>query len=70
VDDEVPSSAKDGTNQVYQLAYTPATGSVHVYLNGLRMHASDDYTITGRVIAFQSGVIPQTGDILFVEYRY
>jgi hypothetical protein len=70
VDDEVPNGGIDGNNRSFQLQNLPTAGSVKVWLNGIRMHAPEDYAISGRVIIFAIGVTPQAGDILFVEYRY
>ena len=69
VDGETPSGAVNGSNAAYVLAFMPATGSVHVYRNGLRMKVATDYTIAGATITFQSGSIPQAGDVVMVDYR-
>jgi hypothetical protein len=72
VDKEIPSGAINGTNTVFTLVHTPATGSEQVIVNGLMLYpgASHDYTITGSTITFTAGGTPQTGDWLFVNYRY
>jgi hypothetical protein len=42
-----------------------------VYVNGLRqfLGTGNDYTFSGTTITFLTGAVPQTGDILFVDYQ-
>jgi hypothetical protein len=67
---ETPSGTVDGTNTNFTLANTPTAGTVVVFVNGVRMNAGagNDYTISGTTITFLSGAIPQTGDVLLVDY--
>lgn len=67
VDGETPTGDIDDLNAEYELANTPITGSVHVYLNGLRQKVTDDYTISGTTITFVTP--PTTGDIILCDYR-
>jgi hypothetical protein len=69
VDSEVPSGTVNGTNAAFTLTNTPTSGSVHLHKNGLRQSPTTDYTISGGTITFVSGNIPQTGDVLLVDYR-
>ena len=41
-----------------------------IHVNGIRQQvgAGNDYTISGGTITFLSGAIPQTGDVLLVDY--
>jgi len=68
-DREVPSGTINGVNDTFTLAATPASGSEHVYLNGILQDAgaSDDYQISGDTVTFNSA--PLTGDKVLVSYR-
>ena len=72
VNGEVPTGTINGTNTTFTLANTPSVAaSVHVYVNGLRqfLGTGNDYTFSGTTITFLTGAVPQTGDILFVDYQ-
>jgi len=58
----------DGSTTVFALTYTPDTGTVRVYKNGmlLRDGASNDYTISGKNITFND--TPSSDDILQICY--
>jgi len=66
---EVPTGDIDGVNDDFTLANTPVAGTLQVYVEGVRMKLTDDYTVSGAVITFVSGAIPETGDNLLVDYR-
>lgn len=67
---ETPTGAVDGSNANFTLANTPTAGTECVFVNGVlqRPLAGNDYTISGTTITFLSGAIPQTGDIILVNY--
>ena len=69
VDRETPSGAVNGSNTTYTLAFTPISGSEHVYLNGLLQEpgAGNDYTISGVTITYLTA--PISGDKIRVSYR-
>lgn len=67
---EVPSGTVNGTNAFFAIANAPVSGSVNIYLNGLKMSPTIDYTISSYMITFTTGSIPQTGDILNADYLY
>jgi hypothetical protein len=67
VDNEVPVGTVDGVNPTFTLAAVPATGSLHLYLNGVRLRPTTDYTATGSTITML--MIPQVGDWLYADYR-
>jgi hypothetical protein len=70
-DSETPSGPVNGANLVFNLAFTPSpAASVELFLNGLRLDQGLDYTVSGPVITFATGLPPQTGDILLASYRY
>ena len=69
---EVPDGTVNGTNAVFTTTHTPISGSVKVFVNGLRLNpgTGNDYTISSDTITFESGAIPQTGETVIVDYRY
>ena len=66
IDGETPSGTIDDANLTFTIANTPITGSVKVFLNGLRLKLTTDYTISGVTITMI--VAPTTGDILLADY--
>jgi hypothetical protein len=70
VDAEAPSGAINGTNASFTLANTPnPPASLTLFLNGLLQAQGGDYTLAANVITFETGAVPQTGDILLASYR-
>jgi hypothetical protein len=67
---EVPTGTINGTNPTFTLANTPLVGKEMVHVNGIRQQvgSGNDYTISGATITFLSGAIPQTGDVVIVDY--
>jgi hypothetical protein len=68
MDGEVPSGTIDGSNPTFTTVYPPVAGSLHVYLNGVRIRPGTDYTVVGNTITMI--MIPQPGDWFNVDYRY
>lgn len=68
MDDETPVGTVNGTNTVFTLAKPPLTGSLKVYVNGARMRVTEDYTLAGRTITFNTA--PPTNSVLLCDYRY
>lgn len=68
---EAPTGTIDGTNATFTLANTPVSGTVRVFVNGVRMNSGtgNDYTISGTTITFLTGAIPQTGDVILCDYQ-
>lgn len=70
-DSEVPAGVINGSNTVFTLAFPPSpAGSLELYLNGLRLDANVDYSLTNNVVTFFVGSTPQPGDLLLASYRY
>lgn len=71
-DGETPSGTINGSNAAFTLANTPISGSVKVFLLGVRMRSGsgNDYQISGSTITFEAGQIPQSGAWILVDYRY
>lgn len=63
---EVPSGTINGVNTTFTLANTPTAGTVAIFLRGLRMKLTTDYTISGSTITMIN--IPDTGDDLVADY--
>lgn len=66
--EEIPSGSLNGVNTTFTLAYTPVTGKVKPYLNGIRLRsgAGNDYTISGAIITMATA--PTSTDVLTVDY--
>ncbi len=70
VDGETPSGTANGSNTSFALAHTPAPStSLTLYRNGLIQSSGIDFTLLGGAITFNTGSIPQSGDILQAHYR-
>jgi len=67
-DSETPTGDVDGANTDFVLAHTPETGSLKVYLNGMRMSLTEDYTLATATITFLTA--PGSGSIITCDYRY
>lgn len=55
----------DGSAVNFVLAHTPLSGSVAVYVNGIRVQS---YTVSGSTVTF--AVAPALDDEILVDYRY
>jgi len=70
-DAEIPGGAVNGANTVFTLGLAPSpAASLDLYLNGLLMKQSVDYSLSGSTITFFLGSVPQPGDLLLASYRY
>lgn len=67
-DSETPTGDVDGVNTDFVLAHTPAAGSLKIYLNGMRMSLTEDYTLITATITFLTA--PGSGSIITCDYRY
>lgn len=67
-DSETPTGDVDGANTDFVLAHTPTAGSLKVYLNGMRMSLTEDYTLATATITFL--IAPGSGSIITCDYRY
>lgn len=68
VDDETPTGTVNGVNKTFVLSSipNPAT-SLKVYVNGQRMRITEDYTLSGSAITFNTA--PPTTSIILCDYR-
>jgi hypothetical protein len=70
VDGEVPSGTLNGSNTAFTLANVPnPSSSLALFRNGLLLRQSGDFTLSGNAVTFQTGGVPQTGDLLTASYR-
>ena len=67
IDDETPTGTINGSNQTFYLSNAPIPSSVKVYLGGVRLRVTQDYTLSGRTLTFTNA--PQVGEILLADYR-
>jgi len=67
VRNETPSGTVNSSNTSFTIASTPVTGSLMLYVNGVRQKTTGDYSISGTTITFVTA--PQTGDILLADYE-
>lgn len=67
---ETPTGTIDGSNATFTLANTPESGTVRVYVNGIRQNvgSGNDYTISGGTITFETAAVPASGDVLLADY--
>jgi hypothetical protein len=78
--EETPRGTMDGVNTSFTINFQPLPfSSLHVYLNGLRLHRGYDYVLGGpysETVIFAlpatapTIIVPQPGDVLVVDYTY
>lgn len=68
VTEETPSGSINGSNTAFTLANTPTSGTVKLYLNGVRLKSGsgNDYTISTNTITMTTA--PINGDVLLADY--
>ena len=70
VDNEVPVGSINGTNVTFSLSAVPSpVSSLVVFRNGIALHPGLDYLVSSNLLTFQSGAIPQTGDVVKLQFR-
>lgn len=68
IEDEIPAGTINGINMNFTLANIPITGSLKVYLNGLKLSKINDYTEIGGILTMIN--IPYPSDSFLVDYNY
>lgn len=68
VGNETPAGAIDGTNVTFTLAFAPLASSLQLFLNGLLMAQTIDYTLSGFTLTYNAGQVPQAGDTMLAWY--
>jgi hypothetical protein len=67
VSNEVPAGTINGSNVTFTLASTPATNSLALHKNGIRLKPGGaDYTLSGNTVTFVTA--PPTGAVLLADY--
>jgi hypothetical protein len=70
-DSETPTGVENGLNATFTLLFAPSpANSLIFFRNGLLQTHGFDYSLTGNVVTFLSGSLPQAGDELTASYRY
>lgn len=66
--EETPSGSVNGSNVTFTLATTPTSGTLRLYLNGMRLKsgATNDYTLSTNTISMTTA--PISGDVLIADY--
>lgn len=63
------TGAVNSSNAAFTLSVAPSPASIEdIYLNGLILQATVDYTISGTAVTMI--VVPQTGDLMIAKYPY
>jgi hypothetical protein len=69
-DGEMPTGVINAINTTFTLNFSPSpAASLTLFRNGLLMKQGTDYSLSGGVITFSLGSVPQTGDVLLASYR-
>jgi hypothetical protein len=56
---------------VFTLAQSPnPPTSLHLYLNGIRLTAGQDFSLVENTITINAGETPATNDVFVADYRY
>jgi len=67
VDGDVPSGLMDSSNTEFTLSFSPISGSVKVFWNGMKLRVGVGYTIAGATIELT--IPPDASDTLECDYR-
>jgi len=65
---ETPSGLVNSSNTTYTLTHTPATNTLHFYINSVLQIPGTDYTLSGSTITTTTA--PTTGATLWASYSY
>ncbi len=70
VDNEVPIGSINGSNVTFSLSAVPSpVSSLVVFRNGIALHSGLDYLVSSNTLSFLPGTIPQTGDVVKLQFR-
>lgn len=66
--EETPSGSINGSNVTFTISATPTTGTLRLYLNGVRLKsgAGNDYTLSTNTITMATA--PISGDVLLADF--
>jgi len=65
---EVPNGVINGTNASFTLANPPNPGTLSVSLNGTKLAANRDFSVSGTSLVLATGAVPSVGDLLSADY--
>lgn len=65
---ETPSGTMNGSNATFTLTHTPVTGTLALFLDGIRLSSPGDYTWSGATLTMINK--PYAGDVFIADYRY
>ena len=69
-DGEIPAGTMNGSNAAFTLANVPSpSSSLALFRNGILLTPGADYTVSSNSVTFQTGRLPQSGDVLLASYR-
>lgn len=65
---ETPSGTINGSNTTFTISATPTSGTLQLYLNGVRLNAGagNDYTLSTNTITFTTA--PVSGDVILADF--
>ena len=66
---EVPSGTIDASSRDFYLEYTPISGTLMLFFNGIMTTKDRDYTLTGAHIALTSSFTTNIGDQMLAFYE-
>lgn len=66
INNETPTGDINGVNTDFVLANEVESGSERIFVNGMRMQLTGDYTISSQTITFLTA--PPTGSVILVDY--
>ncbi|TXH13392.1 MAG: hypothetical protein E6R03_11445 [Hyphomicrobiaceae bacterium] len=64
---ETPAGDVDGVNDEFTLVSSPITGTLRLFLDGLLLRPTSDFTVAGNVITL--GTAPSPGSWLLADYH-
>ena len=69
---EVPVGGIDGTNDEFLLSTLPVAGTLQLFRNGIlrREGAAEDFVLSGALIKYNPGAVPQPGDTHIASYNF
>jgi len=67
---ETPLGTPDGLLTTFTLAHTPSTGTVQVFVNGVKQKPTTAYSVSVNSIIFTTNWIPVTNDEILINYKY
>jgi hypothetical protein len=68
--DPIELGTPDGTIVSFTLPGIPnPSTSLHIHRNGILLSVNVDFSLTGGIVTFKPGAVPQVGDVLLADWR-